>query len=151
MKIFLFLSLLIILPYTAYANAANISIEVFTDSNHPINVTSDVIYYKLDSFSKLLFSLNRDLKYSSNKETDIEQAKKIFLSYKPFLKKASKSIFLAKQYNLTEYPAFVFNKEAVFYGSTSLQDAKLAYKLWKAKLQKEKQENNQNRDREVSA
>ena len=151
MKISLFLFLLIILPYAAYANTANISIEVFTDSNHPINVTSDVIYYKLDFLSKLLFSLNRDLKYYSNKKADIEQAKKIFLSYKPALEKASKSIFLAKQYNLTEYPAFVFNKEAVFYGSTSLEDAKLAYKLWKGKKQQEEQKNNQNRDREVSA
>ncbi len=111
------------------------SIEVFTDSLHPVQSDAAATsVYVIDRIDRLQQELSNDL------PTDPEIAKQMALRHlqrvdarlSGELENAATGLVKAMQYGLDRYPATVFDGQFVVYGVTDLVAATQLYREWQA-------------------
>ncbi len=129
--------ILTILSFSCTAMSKSLTVEIFTDSAHPVNTSTKdnvvIKYYNLDDSNRLMAKLNKKIGVMSPQKAK-EVARQLIQRNQKQLTDAYKGLMLAYQYHIQNYPAIVFNQgEAVVYGVTDINNALQTYRLWRQK------------------
>jgi len=127
-------------------NSFAMTVQIFTDSTHPVtlNQTTNktkndtVTYYNLDQLKTVVNKMNANLT-GKNPTLAEENAKTLIQQYKPQIKHAVNGIQYMHQYNIKKVPTIVFDDGAYqVKGQTNLAVAIQEYQAWKKKNEDEK-------------
>jgi integrating conjugative element protein (TIGR03757 family) len=119
--------------------AGPLTVEAFTDSRRlPINNSGvpnvSVTVYDLSAPQRAIDELNAEIKLPANKETATAIAKAFLQSHQDKLVKRILPTYegqtKAINYEISRYPALVFNGHAVIYGITDIKKGLAYYQHW---------------------
>ncbi len=114
-------------------------VEVFTDTQHPIQEfrhpapgLPEVRIYMLDTLNHLESRLSENLPTDPGlaRQQALGRLQKIHETDRARLRQAAVGLARAAHYGIDRYPAMVFNGRAVVYGLTDLEAALAHYRHW---------------------
>ncbi|TGD72249.1 TIGR03757 family integrating conjugative element protein [Mangrovimicrobium sediminis] len=111
------------------------SIEVFTDSFHPVQSDADATsVYVIDRIDRLQQELSNGLPADPDtaKQVALRHLQRVDARLSGELETAATGLVKAMQYGLDGHPAIVFDGKFVVYGMTDLVAATELYREWRA-------------------
>lgn len=123
------------LMFAVFQSADALTVQVFTDTAHPVFVQGvgqdvTVTYYNLDQLHVLIGKMNRAIRGEEPAMAEL-QAKQLLRHYNKQLKHAADGMSFIYRYKVKTLPSIVFNHgEYQIVGQTNLIRAIKEYKKW---------------------
>jgi integrating conjugative element protein (TIGR03757 family) len=123
-------SLIVLSFIFTMAQARALTITIFTDTLHPIDIAGmNVTYYNINDVQQLVSQLNNRLTSLTRTQARLE-AHTFLNQHRVELLNSTEGLARAQQLNITQFPAIVFDNKAVIYGQTKLTQALAEYQQW---------------------
>ena len=138
---------LVLFAHTTFAGPSGLTpprlIEVFTSAKYPIakpagsNLQgSEITVYEIDGIQSVEhnLSLNLPVEPQQSKQIALQRIQALDDQARARMQHSAIGLAKAMQYGVDRYPAVVFDGQAVVYGTTDLQAARVHYQAWRTEV-----------------